>query len=300
MWVHVLGSGAGGGIPQWNCACGNCARVRSDGRSTERRTEESIAISSDGERWYLLNSSPDIHLQIERFPPLWPRGQVRHSPIAAVLLTDAEIDHTAGLLSLRQADSLTIYATDFVFLALSEWSGILRVLAARGTVDRRVVRLGQEFALTTELQCAAFSVQSDKVIAWAPGPYRSDDAVVGYCITDVRTGRSLAYLPCFSRLNDEVMNLVGRSTVALVDGTCWSDDELGQVGATPRRARQMGHLPVGGADGSLEPFAALSDTRVIYTHLNNTNPLVMDDAPERRAVEARALEVAFDGMEIEV
>jgi pyrroloquinoline quinone biosynthesis protein B len=306
VWVRVLGSAAGGGFPQWNCNCSNCRAMRDASRPCRPRTQSSIALSADYRHWFLFNASPDIRSQIEAFGPLWPQGEVRRTPIQGIVLSDAELDHTLGLLSLREARILRVYATTWVHAALSEWNPILRTLGAYCTVDWQPVRLGDVLPLCgpdgvdSGLQCRAFATLSTKTVAFAAGSAGHPEATVGYRVTDRRTGRTLVYMPAVQELNAEVRSQLQDCACLLVDGTCWYDDELARLGIGGKTARAMGHLPISGAGGSLEQLATLDIARKVYIHINNTNPLLIEDSPERRAVEAQGIEVAVDGLEIEI
>jgi pyrroloquinoline quinone biosynthesis protein B len=305
MWVRVLGAAAGGGFPQWNCNCPNCRGVRNGSLSCRPGTQSSIAVSTDYRHWFLFNASPDIRRQVEAFPPLWP-AHVRHTPIQAVVLSDAELDHTVGLLSLREARSLRVYATEWVHTAISTWNPILRTLGAFCEIDWQPVRLQETVSLCGPegvdggLRCQAFSTASTKTVAFAAEPTPHPEATVGYRLTDARTGRTLVYAPAVQELTAAVRDQLRDCACVLFDGTCWDDDELARLGIAGKTARAMGHLPIGGAGGSLEPFAALDVRRKVYIHINNTNPVLIENSPQRRAVEAREIEVAFDGMEVEV
>ena len=292
MWLRVLGSAAGGGSPQWNCACPVCTAVRSG--AAPPRSQSSVAVSADGARWFLLNASPDVRTQIAATPALAPRGD-RTTPVAAVLLTDAELDHTLGLLLLREARTVTLYATAAVHRIACDGSGVLRTLERYCTVDRRAVVPGAELALDDGLSCRAFDVPTTKPERFGTG--LTHGRVVGYRLTDTRTGGTLVYLPGVQALTEPVRAAIAGCTCLLVDGTCWRDDELGP-GA--RTSREMGHLPIDGPDGSLAALPTLGVGRTVYVHMNNTNPVLLPGSPERRAVEDRGAEVATDGLEIEV
>jgi pyrroloquinoline quinone biosynthesis protein B len=306
MWVRVLGAAAGGGFPQWNCHCPNCRAARDGSLPCQPRTQSSVAVSADYRHWFLFNASPDIRSQIEAFPPLRPEGPIRHTPIQAVVLSDAELDHTVGLLSLRETRSLRVYATKWVYTALSEWNPILRTLGAFCEVEWQPVRLQESMSLReadgadSGLQCQAFPTASGKAVAFAPDPSPHPEATVGYRLTDPRTGRSLVYLPAVHELNTGIREQLRGCACVLFDGTCWLDDELPRLGISGKTARAMGHLPIGGPGGSLEQLAALEIGRKIYIHINNTNPILIENFPERRAVEAKGIEIAVDGMEMEI
>jgi pyrroloquinoline quinone biosynthesis protein B len=251
--LRVLGSAAGGGSPQWNCGCPVCAAVRS--RAGLARTQSSVAVSADNNKqWFLINASPDVRIQIEAFPGLHPHED-RTTPLEAVLLTDAELDHTLGLLLLREARAgLLLYATPAVHKTLCDGSGVLRTL---------------------ERYCPG--VQS----LTPPG---GGSSVETRGMSSVETLRGeIAGCDCL-----------------LIDGTCWRDDELVRLGLAGKTSREMGHLPIQGPDGSLAQLPSLGVGRTIFVHMNNTNPILLEDAPERRIVEDSGMEVAMDGLEVEV
>jgi pyrroloquinoline quinone biosynthesis protein B len=295
MWVRVLGSAAGGGFPQWNCACPSCRAVRDGSRPARPRTQSSIAVSPDQQRWFLLNASPDVHAQLESFPALHPDGD-RVVPLQAVLLTDAELDHTLGLLLLREARGLVLHATAATHETLCHGSGLLRTLEAYCPVQWRPVVPGADVPLADGLSYRAFDVPTTKRARFDAG--NGTGRVVGYRLTDERSSRSLVYLPAVQELTATVRAELEDCACLLVDGTCWCDDELIRLGVAGRTAREMGHLPISGPGGSLEQLAALPIERTIYVHLNNTNPLLLEDAPERRIVEQHGMEVAVDGLEL--
>lgn len=297
MWVRVLGAAAGGGYPQWNCNCPRCLAVRDGSRPCRPRTQSSVAVSADYRRWFLLNASPDIRAQIESFPALHPNG-VRETPLKAVLLTDAELDHTLGLLLLREAGDLEVHATETVHETLRSGTSLLQTLGAYSRVEWRRVTPGEEVSLADGLSYRAFDVTTNKRARFGTG--EREEGVVGYRITDGHTGRSLVYLPGAQRLTASVLAHLEGCACLLFDGTCWQDDELIQLGIAAKTSRDMGHLPIGGADGSLEQLAPLPIGRKIYVHINNTNPILIEDSPERRVVEERGLEVAADGLELEI
>lgn len=297
MWVRVLGAAAGGGFPQWNCNCPQCRAVRDGSRPCRSRTQSSVAVSADYRRWFLLNASPDIRVQIESFPALHPHG-VRESPLQAVLLTDAELDHTLGLLPLREAGHLQVHATAAVNETLNNGTSLLKTLSAYAQVEWRPVATGTEVSLADGLSYWAFPVPTNKQARFETG--KGEEDVVGYRITDEHTGRSLVYLPGAQDLTTSVRSHLEGCTCLLFDGTCWQDDELIRLGIAGKTARDMGHLPISGTDGSLEQLAPLPIERKIYIHINNTNPILLEDSPERRTVEEHGLEVAADGLEMEI
>ncbi len=297
MWVRVLGAAAGGGFPQWNCGCPQCRAVRDGSRPCSSRTQSSVAVSADYRRWFLLNASPDVRAQIESFPALHPR-EVRESPVQAVLLTDAELDHTLGLLLLREADGLEVHATEAVQKTLGKGMSLLPTLDAYTNVEWRTIVTGKEVSLADGLSYRAFDAPTNKRARFGTG--EDGESVVGYRITDEHTGRALVYLPGAQELTASVLAQLEDCTCLLFDGTCWQDDELIRLGIAGKTSRDMGHLPISGADGSLKQLAPLSIERKIYIHINNTNPILLEDSPERRTVEEHGFEVAADGLELEI
>jgi pyrroloquinoline quinone biosynthesis protein B len=292
--VRVLGSAAGGGSPQWNCGCPVCTAVRAG--SGVPRTQSSIAVSADGDHWFLVNVSPDVRTQIEAFPALHTRDG-RATPVDAVLLTDAELDHTLGLLLLREARSLRLYATHAVHTTLCEGSGVLRILERYCPVDWQTVVPDAELSLADGLTCRAFDVPTIKQDRFGTG--MDHGRVVGYRMTDVRGG-TLVYLPGLPALTEALCQQIEGCDCLLVDGTCWRDDELVRLGLANKTSRQMGHQPIDGPDGSLARLATLGVARTIFVHMNNTNPILLDDSPERRVLADRGMEVAMDGLDVEV
>jgi pyrroloquinoline quinone biosynthesis protein B len=294
--LRVLGSAAGGGSPQWNCGCPVCAAVRSG--AGPARTQSSVAVSADGRRWFLINASPDVRTQIEAFPGLHPYDD-RTTPLDAVLLTDAELDHTLGLLLLREARAgLSLYATPAVHKTLCDGSGLLRTLERYCPVEWRAVVLGADLPLADGLSCRPFDVPTTKRNRF--GPDVDQGRVVGYRLTDERSGGTLVYLPGVQALTPALRAEIQGCQCLLIDGTCWRDDELVRLGLAGKTSREMGHLPIDGPDGSLAQLRSLGAGRTIFVHMNNTNPILLEDAPERRIVEDSGMEVAMDGLEVEV
>jgi len=295
VWLRVLGSAAGGGSPQWNCGCPVCATVRSGAAPV--RTQSSVAVSGDRRSWFLINASPDVRTQIEAFPALHPHGG-RATPLRAVLLTDAELDHTLGLLLLREAPALRLYTTPAVYKTLCDGSGILRTLERYCAVDWRPVAPGSDVPLTDGLSFRAFDVPTTKRDRFGTGA--DHGRVVGHRLTDRRTGGTLVYLPGVQALTPELRAEIAGCDCLLIDGTCWRDNELIRLGLAGKTSREMGHLPVDGPDGSLAQLGRLGVHRTIFVHMNNTNPILLDGTPERRRVEEGGVEVAVDGLEVEV
>jgi pyrroloquinoline quinone biosynthesis protein B len=320
MWVRVLGSAAGGGYPQWNCACPVCRAVREGSRPACSRTQSSIAVSCDYRQWYLLNASPDVPAQIESFPALLPRGGTgstgpagdapRGGPVRAVLLTDAELDHTLGLMLLREGRGLEVHATAAAHATLVDGTSLLRALAAYCPVSWVPVVPGRDTPLGDGLSYRAFDAPTTKrprfgTAGTSEGGARKEGGngagrVVGYRVTDVHTGGALVYLPAVQELTAPLHRQLAGCACLLIDGTCWRDDELIRLGAGGKTAREMGHLPISGPGGSLEQLSPLPIDRKIYIHINNTNPILLEDAPERRTLEQQGMEVAVDGLELQI
>jgi pyrroloquinoline quinone biosynthesis protein B len=297
MWLRVLGSAAGGGFPQWNCGCPVCRAAREGTRPCRPRTQSSVAVSADRRRWYLLNASPDVHAQLAAFPALHPATE-RATPLEAVLLTDAELDHTLGLLLLREGSGLRLHATETVRRTLCEGNGLLRTLERYCPVEWQPVVPGREVPLGDGLSYRAFDVPTTKRARFPTE--LAEGRVVGYRLTDTGTGRSAVYLPGMQELTEGPRAELADCACLLVDGTCWDDDELVRLGLAEKTSRAMGHLPIDGPGGSLEQLAPLPVERTIYLHMNNTNPILLEDSPQRRAVERAGMEVAVDGLEVEV
>ena len=297
MWLQVLGSAAGGGFPQWNCGCPGCRAVREGSRPARPRTQSSGAVSADHRHWFLLNASPDIRSQIEAFPALHPH-EGRATPLRAVLLTDAELDHTLGLLLLREGRALELHATAAVHETLRSGTAVLTTLERYCRVDWHEVAPGVDVSLGDGLSYRAFDVPTTKRARFGGGTEHG--RVVGYRLTDEHSGSAAVYLPGVQRLTAEVREQLDGCACLLVDGTCWDDDELIRLGLAEKTAGEMGHLPIGGPDGSLAQLSALSIERAIYIHINNTNPILLEDTPQRRMVEERGMEVAVDGLEVKV
>jgi len=306
MLIRVLGSAAGGGFPQWNCGCPNCRGVRSGDLRATARTQECVAVSADGDRWFLLNCSPEIRQQIESFPPLHPRGP-RHSPIAAILLTNGDLDHCLGLLSLRESHPLVVYATDRLRRGFIDGNVLYRTLDRfPGQVTWRALELGREAELAdVEGRPAGLLVEAVAVPGKLPIHLETEAAPdpadsVGFRIRERATGRVLAYLSGVGAVSAAVRRAVEGADCVFFDGTFWSADELPGLGLGTKRAEDMAHLPIGGPEGSLARLNGVAARRRIFIHLNNTNPLLRDDSPERAHVEAAGWEVARDGMEVRI
>jgi pyrroloquinoline quinone biosynthesis protein B len=298
MRLHVLGSGAGGGLPQWNCACDNCTLVRAGDARVTARTQDSIAIGSKGGGQLLVNASPDILRHIERTQRLWPRAP-RDTPIAAIALTNGDLDHVIGLLSLRESQPLRILSTARVRAGLVERNAVLRTLARTpDQVTWTTLELGSEIALDDlGIGVTAVSMTGKLPVHLVGLLEPSPEDNVALRVRDLATGR-VAVVATAVGAFDGIEGLLAGADAILFDGTFWSDDELVARGLGRARAQDMAHVPVGGADGSLARLAAFTGARRVYTHINNTNPMLRADSAERAHVEAAGWEIASDGLEI--
>ncbi|MFI0418322.1 pyrroloquinoline quinone biosynthesis protein PqqB [Spongiactinospora sp. 9N601] len=295
MRLQVLGTAAGGGVPQWNCACPGCHGARADPR--RRRRHASLALEVAPGRSYVVNATPDLGEQIESCPWLLPAAGTRETPLSGVLLTDAELDHTLGIPRLREADKLEIWATPAVGDAVGRRLGLDGTLAPYVTLDRRDLQV-RPVALGGTVEVAAVPL-SAKRPRYATPDGTDDPAgawVVALVISDRATGRSLLYAPAMGTWPAGLDDVLRRCDVVLIDGTFWDDDEPRRSGASSRTATQMGHLPIVATAPRLAAFPG----RVLYTHLNNTNPLVDPDAPEHAELEVSGARVAAEGTVIEL
>jgi pyrroloquinoline quinone biosynthesis protein B len=291
----VLGSAAGGGFPQWNCRCPVC-RLAWDGDPRVRmRTQASLAVSADGRRWVLLNASPDLRAQLEATPVLQPQGSMRSSPIEAVVLTGAEVDQIAGLLNLRERQPFAVHGTDATLGAIAD-NPIFGVLAP-DVVERRPIALGRPFEVAG-IEAELFTVPGKVPLYLERGDPQTAEESGANVGVELRAGGSrLVFVPGAAAITPSLMDRLARADVVMFDGTLFTDDEMIRNGSGGKTGRRMGHMPIEGADGSLQALAGLSARR-IYIHINNTNPILIDGSPERRLVEAAGFEVATDGMEI--
>ena len=318
MLVRVLGAAAGGGFPQWNCGCQNCTLARRRDPRTRPRTQDSIAVRADcadasdaTSQWAIVNASPDIHAQLGHAHALHPRGP-RDSPIRAIVLTNGDMDHILGLFSLRESHPLVVHATEAVWTGLTESNAMFRTLRRfEGQVTWKRIELGVESQLLPGLFMRAFAVPGklpvhlEKLREASPEDnigivLREEDGTSG---AEPRRGQHVgaraAYVASAGALGPFIDSI--KDVAALFfDGTFWSSDELVKLELAKSRAEDMAHLPIGGEGGSLARLTPqLGAMRKIYTHINNTNPILRDDSLERRAVVDAGWEVAFDGMEVE-
>lgn len=314
MQIRILGSAAGGGFPQWNCNCPGCQATRRGEPGVHQRTQSSLAVRGSSGDWFLVNASPDVRQQLESLRDYAPRTSkadrspttsIRSSPIAGVLLSDAEIDHTAGLMILRESNEpLQIYGTDTVRRALTEGFSLLRVLENYCGVEWSEIEPASVIDFSdkqeSSLEIEAF------LLTGTPPKYMRDRSsvegnwVVGFTFRDRATGGVATYAPALAELTPSIIARFESSDCILIDGTFWQDDELVKLGMSHRTALSMGHLPLSGEGGSLKRLSQLSPSRKIFTHINNTNPILIGNSPQRQLVEAAGMEVGYDGLTIEL
>lgn len=289
----VLGSAAGGGVPQWNCCCRICQLARAGDGRVEPRSQTSLAVSADLENWIILNAAPDLRAQILASTVLQPRGGSRGSPIAAVVLTGAEIDQAAGLLNLREGHAFSLHATAGT-LSILDATPMFAALAP-DVVSRHHACPGEPFALPGGIEAELFSLPGKVPLYLENEGATRESETVG---VELRAnGACLLFMPGAAAVTPEMLERAARADAVLLDGTLFEDDEMIRLGLGSKTGRRMGHLPIHGADGSLAAFAGIKSRR-IYIHLNNSNPVLIEDSPERQRVQAAGWEVAYDGMEI--
>jgi pyrroloquinoline quinone biosynthesis protein B len=304
MKIRVLGAGAGGGFPQWNCNCHNCSGIRQGTLNGRRRTQSSIAVSSDNANWVLFNASPDIRTQLENFPAAQPKHGIRDSGIKAIILIDSQIDHTTGLLTLRESTRpLEIYCSEMVKQDLSTGFPLLTMLEHYCRVNHHPIPLdGSGFTISGigDLRFYSHSLKS-KAPPYSPhrhDPHDGDN--IGVIVEQISTGKKLYYAPGLGEIEPHVYAAIQAADCVLVDGTFWRHDEMGRAGICDKLALEMGHLPQSGPGGMIETLSAATNARKILIHINNTNPILDEDSPERKALEQAAIEVAYDGLEIDL
>jgi len=303
--VKVLGSAAGGGFPQWNCNCPMCAGVRSGAINAHARTQSSIAVSSDSVDWVLFNTSPDILTQIQQSGVLQPARHLRDTGILSIVLMDAQIDHTTGLLMLREhKQPLSIWCTPAVKEDLSEGNPLFKVLQHYCSIDWH--ELSADIADYSIPGAGTVTFRPLPLISNAPpySPHRDKPVAgdtVGMQMTDTVSGKTLFYAPGLGEMEPHVWDAMQNADVVLVDGTLWTDNEMIERGASGKTARSMGHLPQSGPGGMLEWLDKLPvTTRKILIHINNTNPILDEDSEQRATLTQHGVEVAQDGLEIEL
>lgn len=308
MKVQVLGSAAGGGFPQWNCNCRNCAGVRAGTINAKTRTQSSITVSVDGENWILFNTSPDIREQLANFAPMQPNRSIRDTGIAAIVYMDSQIDHTTGLLMLREGCPHNIWCTEMVEQDLTTGFPVLNMLKhwnGGNHVNRIPINdNGAENSFTIP-QVPELKLTAIPLLSSAPpySPHRDDPHPgdnIGIQIEDTRTGKKLFYAPGLGQIEPHLRAYMESADVLLVDGTIWQEDELITTGVGDKLGVAMGHLPQSGEGGMIEYLDTLEKPRKVLIHINNTNPILDEDSAEHAEVLAHDIEISFDGMSIEL
>ncbi|WP_044872366.1 pyrroloquinoline quinone biosynthesis protein PqqB [Pseudomonas sp. LFM046] len=304
MHIQILGSAAGGGFPQWNCNCRNCRGVRSGKVRAQPRTQSSIALSANGIDWVLCNASPDIRAQLEAFPPLQPARRVRDTGISAIILLDSQIDHVTGLLSLREGCPHSVWCTDMVHQDLTSGFPLFTMLQHwNGGLDWQRIDLASpafEIPACPGLQFTAIPLRSSAP-PYSPhrgNPHPGDN--IGLFIEDLNTGGRLFYAPGLGQVDEALLGWMRRADCVLVDGTLWRDDEMRHCEVGDKLGSEMGHLPQSGPGGMLEVLDGLDGPRKVLIHINNTNPILDVDSAERAELGRHDIEVAWDGMSIEL
>lgn len=304
MKIRVLGSGAGGGFPQWNCNCQNCSRVRFGTMRAKRRTQSSIAVSSDNRNWVLFNASPDLRTQLENFPASHPRHGVRDTGIKAILLIDSQIDHTTGLLTLRESTRpLEIYCSEMVRQDLSTGFPLFEMLEHYCRINHHPVPLDGSGFTIPGIEDLRFSTHALKSKAPPYSSHRHDPHKgdnIGVIVERISTGKTLYYAPGLAEIEPHVYDAMRQADCMLLDGTFWHSDEMVRAGICNKLALDIGHLPQSGPGGMIEALSGLREARKILIHINNTNPILDEDSPERTALDKAGIEVAYDGLEIDL
>lgn len=303
MKIRVLGSGAGGGFPQWNCNCNNCRRIRRKEMNGRARTQSSIAVSTDQANWLLINASPDIRAQLEAFPAIQPKQGVRDTGIRAILLIDSQIDHTTGLLMLREGRPLEIYCTEMVRQDLTTGFPVFNMLAHYCTVNHHPVPTDGGSFTIPGIHDLRFYTQALKSKAPPYSPHRHDPHEgdnIGLIIEQISTGKKLFYSPGLGEIEPHVLEAMQKADCVMVDGTFWTDEEMCSQQIGHKKAREIGHLPQSGEGGMIEVLNSVAKARKLLIHINNTNPILDDDSAERKQLDACGIEVAYDGLEIDL
>lgn len=308
MKIRVLGSAAGGGFPQWNCNCRNCADVRAGKPGFRARTQSSLAVSADGISWVLLNASPDLRQQINDTPELGSaaNGKLRNSPIKAAVVTNGDVDHVTGLINLREAQPLVVYGSKRVMDTLAA-NSIFNVLA-EAVVARHDLPMDSPLAVAgpdgpTGITVEAFDVPGKVALyledASKGGNFgsRSGDTI-GLKVSAPASGKHFYYIPGCAELDPPLRTRLQGAPLVFFDGTLYTDDEMLQQGLMPKTGARMGHISISGPDGSIAAFQDLSIARKIYVHINNSNPVLDETSPQRKATEQAGWEVGYDGMEV--
>ncbi|WP_438970983.1 pyrroloquinoline quinone biosynthesis protein PqqB [Methylophaga sp.] len=304
MFVHVLGSGAGGGFPQWNCNCVNCKGVREGTIKASPRTQSSIAVSANGTDWILFNTSPDIKKQLDDFPAIQPAREVRDTAITAIVITDAQIDHVTGMLTLREHNKpWEVYTTKAVYEDLTTGFPVFSILGHFRGINHHEIATDE----------SSFTIPSAEGIVFTPVPLKSEAPPysphrhntvpgdnIGMKIEDTRTGKNLFYAPGLGVAEPHVLEYMRNADCVLVDGTVWTDDEMSNEGISNKRAQEMGHLDQSSKGGIMDILSSMDKPRKFLIHINNTNPILNEESPQRKTLNDAGIELSYDGMDIEL
>lgn len=298
MQIIVLGAAAGGGFPQWNSNAAACNRARAGDPAAPARTQASVAVSGNGQDWYLLNASPDLRQQIAQTPELHPQHGLRSTPIAGVVLTGGDVDAIAGLLTLREREAFTLHATAAIH-AILDANPVFEVLA-RDVVVRETVMLDTAFALKGGLSIELFAVPGKIPLYMEQGSGMQPVVVDGTTVAAlIRHGeRRVFYIPGCAAVPDWLGQRIAGADALFFDGTLWRDDEMIEAGVGAKTGQRMGHISLSGETGTLATFADMPIGRRVLIHINNTNPVLAADSPERALVEAAGWTVAHDGLKV--
>jgi pyrroloquinoline quinone biosynthesis protein B len=308
MLIKILGSSAGGGFPQWNCNGLHSSNVRAGKNGYRARLQSSLAVSADGASWVLLNASPDLRQQINDTPELQPSktGGLRNSPIKAVIVTNADVDHITGLINLREGQPFSIYGSDRVLATL--YANSIFNVCAPDKVPRVTLPMDEPLQLTGAgtalgLTVEAFAVPGKIALFLeqenASGNYGSREGdTIGLHVTETATGKSFFYIPGCAEIDPPLATRLKGASLIFLDGTLFTDDEMVSQGLSQKTGQRMGHISISGPEGSIEALKPLGVTRRIYVHINNSNPILDENSEARRIAENAGWEVGYDGMEV--
>ncbi|MCK0913147.1 pyrroloquinoline quinone biosynthesis protein PqqB [Acinetobacter pittii] len=303
MYIYVLGSAAGGGFPQWNCNCPNCHGVRTGTIQAKARTQSSIAVSENGTDWVLLNASPDIRQQLFEFKAAQPARKLRDTGITSVILMDSQLDHTTGLLTLREGCPMNVWCTEMVHQDLTSGFPVFNMLKHwNGGLQYHEINPKQAFKING-FENLEFLPLIIKSAAPPYSPHRNDPHDgdnIALIIKDHKTQKQLFYAPGLGKIDDQIMQIMQSSDCVMIDGTLWTDDEMQQTGVGTKTGREMGHLYISGEGGSLSYLNQLSTPKKVLIHINNTNPILNENSSQFAELKANGVEVAYDGMQIEL
>ncbi|MBJ9419912.1 pyrroloquinoline quinone biosynthesis protein PqqB [Acinetobacter oleivorans] len=303
MYIYVLGSAAGGGFPQWNCNCPNCHGVRTGSIQAKARTQSSIAVSENGTDWVLLNASPDIRQQLFEFKAAQPARKLRDTGIISVILMDSQLDHTTGLLTLREGCPMNVWCTEMVHQDLTSGFPVFNMLKHwNGGLQYNEINPKQAFKIDG-FENLEFLPLIIKSAAPPYSPHRNDPHDgdnIALIIKDHKTQKQLFYAPGLGKIDDQIMQIMQSSDCVMIDGTLWTDDEMQQTGVGTKTGREMGHLYISGEGGSLSYLNQLSTPKKVLIHINNTNPILNENSSQFAELKANGVEVAYDGMQIEL